>query len=34
MSEHLRVKYLEQMTIVLQHQFSDLVIENDFFQFV
>lgn len=30
-SEHLRVKYLEQMTIVLQHQFSDLVIESDFF---
>lgn len=30
-SEHLRVKYIEQMTIVLQHQFSDLVIESDFF---
>lgn len=30
-SEHLRVKYSEQMTIVLQHQFSDLVIKSDFF---
>ncbi|KJV57068.1 stringent starvation B family protein [Orientia chuto str. Dubai] len=30
-SEHLRTKYTEQMTIVLQHQFSNLVIKHDFF---
>jgi len=30
--EYLRAKYPEEMTIVLQHQYWDLVLHDDFFE--
>jgi hypothetical protein len=30
--EYLRAKYPEEMTIVLQHQYWDLIVHNDFFE--